>query len=262
LEKREKKLAFPNFRVIVILPIHPEGTYKDSAAIRYIMKWQYDTICRGGKSITQSLGEEFPDENLFDYISFYSLRNYGVLGGRVVVEQIYVHAKLLIVDDRIAIIGSANINDRSLLGDRDSEIAVLVEDDELTPSKMAGRPYMAGKFALSLRLSLWREHLGLDEKDSKLLMDPLIPESYEQLWKATASNNTKLFESVFGALEDTQASIREVSTLEPTINADIMGTLANLKGHLVDYPLNFLKGGLDASVADLDIRVAGDEVFQ
>ncbi len=30
----------------------------------------------------------------------------------------------MIVDDKYAIIGSANINDRSLLGDRDSEIAV------------------------------------------------------------------------------------------------------------------------------------------
>jgi phospholipase D1/2 len=31
----------------------------------------------------------------------------------------------MIVDDIATIIGSANINDRSLLGDRDSEIAVV-----------------------------------------------------------------------------------------------------------------------------------------
>lgn len=36
--------------------------------------------------------------------------------------QIYVHSKLMIVDDRITLIGSANINDRSLLGSRDSEV--------------------------------------------------------------------------------------------------------------------------------------------
>jgi phospholipase D1/2 len=41
-------------------------------------------------------------------------------------EIIYIHAKLLIVDDRYVIIGSANINDRSLLGSRDHEIGVLV----------------------------------------------------------------------------------------------------------------------------------------
>lgn len=36
--------------------------------------------------------------------------------------QVYVHSKIMIVDDRYALIGSANINDRSLLGSRDSEV--------------------------------------------------------------------------------------------------------------------------------------------
>lgn len=36
----------------------------------------------------------------------------------------------MVVDDRFAIIGSANINDRSLLGERDSEIAMLVIDTD------------------------------------------------------------------------------------------------------------------------------------
>jgi len=35
---------------------------------------------------------------------------------------VYVHSKIMIVDDRAALIGSANINDRSLLGSRDSEV--------------------------------------------------------------------------------------------------------------------------------------------
>lgn len=52
--------------------------------------------------------------------------------------------------------GSANINDRSLLGKRDSELAVLVEDRELVPSVMGGQEYTAGKFALSLRLECFR----------------------------------------------------------------------------------------------------------
>ena len=41
-------------------------------------------------------------------------------------ELIYVHSKLLIVDDVLVICGSANINDRSLTGKRDSELAVIV----------------------------------------------------------------------------------------------------------------------------------------
>lgn len=42
-------------------------------------------------------------------------------------ELIYVHSKLLIADDLTVICGSANINDRSLLGSRDSEIAVVIQ---------------------------------------------------------------------------------------------------------------------------------------
>jgi phosphatidylserine/phosphatidylglycerophosphate/cardiolipin synthase-like enzyme len=35
------------------------------------------------------------------------------------------------VDDRLAIIGSANINERSQRGDRDSEIAAVIRDTDL-----------------------------------------------------------------------------------------------------------------------------------
>ncbi|KAL0593512.1 Phospholipase D1, partial [Plecturocebus cupreus] len=48
--------------------------------------------------------------------------------------------------------GSANINDRSLLGKRDSEMAVIVQDTETVPSVMDGEQYQAGRFAQGLRL--------------------------------------------------------------------------------------------------------------
>ncbi|GIY83463.1 phospholipase D1 [Caerostris extrusa] len=62
------------------------------------------------------------------YISFCGLRTHGSLNKKLVTELVYVHSKLLIADDQVAIIGSANINDRSLLGKRDSEIAVVIRD--------------------------------------------------------------------------------------------------------------------------------------
>jgi len=34
----------------------------------------------------------------------------------------------MIIDDQIALIGSANINDRSLNGNRDTELAVVIEE--------------------------------------------------------------------------------------------------------------------------------------
>ena len=58
-----------------------------------------------------------------EFISVNCLRNHDVFNGVPVMNQIYVHAKLMIVDDRVCICGSANINERSMLGDRDSEVA-------------------------------------------------------------------------------------------------------------------------------------------
>ena len=41
------------------------------------------------------------------------------------------------------------------------QIGVLIEDKEPVNSFMGGKPWKAGKFSLTLRLSLWSEHLGL-----------------------------------------------------------------------------------------------------
>lgn len=45
-------------------------------------------------------------------------------------EIIYIHSKLMIIDDEIVLMGSANINDRSLMGTRDSEIAMVIQDNQ------------------------------------------------------------------------------------------------------------------------------------
>ena len=71
-------------------------------------------------------------------------------------ELIYVHSKMIIVDDFSAIIASANINDRSMLGSRDSELGILVQDTRTVESRMDGKHYQAGAFACSLRQSLFR----------------------------------------------------------------------------------------------------------
>lgn len=52
--------------------------------------------------------------------------------------MIYVHSKLMIIDDEVVVCGSANINDRSLMGDRDSEIAIVSRGDDFVESKMNG----------------------------------------------------------------------------------------------------------------------------
>lgn len=70
----------------------------------------------------------FTREEINKYIYFFGLRKGDVLNRIPITEIIYVHSKLMIVDDKRVIVGSANINDRSLLGNRDSEIAICIED--------------------------------------------------------------------------------------------------------------------------------------
>lgn len=65
-----------------------------------------------------------PDE----YIAFYGLWAHAILDSQPKTEIIYIHSKLMIVDDWFVLIGSANINDWSMLGTRDSEIAAIIED--------------------------------------------------------------------------------------------------------------------------------------
>lgn len=43
-----------------------------------------------------------------------------------------------------------------MLGKRDSEMAVIVQDTETVPSVMDGREYQAGRFAQGLRLQCFR----------------------------------------------------------------------------------------------------------
>ena len=62
----------------------------------------------------------------------------------------------MIVDDRRTLIGSANINDRSMLGKRDSELAIIVDDTQFVSGVFGGRDVRVGKFAHSLRMSLFR----------------------------------------------------------------------------------------------------------
>ena len=48
------------------------------------------------------------------------------MDGIPVSEIVYIHSKLLIVDDERVILGSANLNDRSMRGYHDSELAICV----------------------------------------------------------------------------------------------------------------------------------------
>ncbi|KAI9295765.1 phospholipase D/nuclease [Neoconidiobolus thromboides FSU 785] len=155
-----------------------------------------------------------------------------------VTELVYIHSKLMIVDDRVVICGSANINDRSMLGFRDSEVAIIVEDQEMIPSTMAGKEFQVAKFAHTLRCTLFKEHLGLltgtemvnlinfeAGEDLNEVLSPTSPvpshhsgsdvsyhkdevvkdplsESFNHYWFNVSEYNTKAFRKVFRCVPD------------------------------------------------------------
>ncbi|KAI4372496.1 hypothetical protein MLD38_010718 [Melastoma candidum] len=260
-------------RVIIVVPLLPgfQGGIDDggAAAVRAIIHWQYRTICRGNSSILQDLyGMLGPKAH--DYISFYGLRAYGKLfdGGPIATSQVYVHCKIMIIDDTVTLIGSANINDRSLLGTRDSEIGVLIEDKEFVNSSMGGLPWKAGRFSQSLRLSLWSEHLGLRRGEVNQIIDPVIDSTYKDIWMASAKTNTAIYQDVFSCLPNdlihSRTALRESmghwrmklghttidlgispEKLESYQDGDLQRTdpaerLKSIRGHLVSFPLDFM----------------------
>ncbi|GAA4684492.1 phospholipase D-like domain-containing protein [Phytohabitans rumicis] len=86
-------------------------------------------------------------------------------------NPVYVHAKVCVVDDVWASVGSDNFNRRSWTHDSELSCAVLDETrDERAPADPAGLGDGARAFARDLRLRLMREHL--DRSDDAGLIDP------------------------------------------------------------------------------------------
>ncbi|KAF7304896.1 Phospholipase [Mycena kentingensis (nom. inval.)] len=193
-------------------------------------------------------------------------------------ELLYIHSKLMIVDDRRVIMGSANINDRSQKGDGDSEIALVVEDQDFVSARMNGGRYDVARFATSLRRKLFREHLGLippqhphqesekptdfmrpaphenpdemKDKHDRLVADPLADDFWD-LWNGTARKNREVFTELFrpvptNLVRDWKAYDNYVPKVKtghvvPGVSLEhVKQRLAQVRGALVEAPLDFL----------------------
>lgn len=85
---------------------------------------------------------------------------------------IYVHAKVCVIDDVWAAVGSDNLNRRSWTHDSELSCAVIDEArDQGSPADPGGLGDGARRFARELRVRLWREHLGGDVGED-VLIDP------------------------------------------------------------------------------------------
>ncbi|KAL2346716.1 hypothetical protein Fmac_000716 [Flemingia macrophylla] len=177
------------FSVYVVIPMWPEGI-PESGSVQAILDWQRRTMEMMYTDITKALRTKGIKANPRDYLTFFCLGN---REGRKVEEyipseapepdsdysraqksrrfMIYVHAKMMIVDDEYIIIGSANINQRSMDGARDTEIAM----GAFQPRHIAYNEPPRGQI-YGFRRALWYEHLGDLNNDSNIFD---YPESVE-----------------------------------------------------------------------------------
>ena len=141
----------PDLHVIAVVPRYPD---KDGAITRMpALLGQEDVI----RACAAAGGDRF---------AVYDLENHqGV--------PVYVHAKVVVVDDVWAMVGSDNLNRRSWSHDSELSIAVLdAERDPRQPRDPAGLGDGARTFARDLRLKLWREHLDRRDEGTADLLDP------------------------------------------------------------------------------------------
>ncbi|KAK9068289.1 hypothetical protein SSX86_012400 [Deinandra increscens subsp. villosa] len=224
LKIASKIRARERFAVYVVIPMWPEGV-PTGAATQRILFWQNKTMQMMYETIYKAL-VEVGLERVFspqDYLNFFCLGNREAMsphdnaGGESPNSgntpqglarksrrfMIYVHSKGMIVDDEYVIIGSANINQRSLEGTRDTEIAMGAYQPHHTWATKVSNP--RGQI-YGYRMSLWAEHLGLvDDRFTQ-------PESIE--------------------------CVRHVRSLsEANWKQFVADEVSEMRGHLMKYPV-------------------------
>ena len=248
IRKRIEKAYYnkENFRVFVFIPLLPgiPGEIDSSATLQLLLKHIYAGISRNyGMSIIEQL-EKIMGDQWKNYIGFYSLRGHGLVNGEPRTELIYINSQLMIVDDKTVILGSANINDRSMLGSRNSEFAVMINEEPELKTIMNGKDYQAANFAYSFRINLFAGHLGIDPKN-KILEDPLSNE-FLQLIQNTAHNNTFIYRKLWGCYPDDQyLSFNDLQNYKHLSKEELKENYLKEKngiiGHVVEFPLHFLE---------------------
>ncbi|XP_077212445.1 phospholipase D alpha 1 [Tasmannia lanceolata] len=220
--------AGERFTVYVVVPMWPEGV-PESASVQAILDWQRRTIEMMYTDIILALEAKGIEANPKEYLTFFCLGNREMKRSGEYAPQeepeadtdyiraqqarrfmIYVHTKMMIVDDEYIIIGSANINQRSMDGARDSEIAM----GAYQPYHLATRQQPARGQIHGFRLALWYEHLGM-------LDDSFVqPQSVECIRKVNK-------------IADKYWDLYSSETLD-----------RDLPGHLLSYPFGVTSEGL------------------
>jgi phosphatidylserine/phosphatidylglycerophosphate/cardiolipin synthase-like enzyme len=146
----EALAANPELRLIVVIPHHPD---QDG-------RWTLPPNLVGRHDALRMVRDAGGDR-----VAVYGVENHAG-------TPVYVHAKVCVIDDVWASVGSDNVNRRSWTHDSEISCAVLDEAlDERDPRVVDGYGSGARQFARGLRLDLAREHLDRADGDDSDLVD-------------------------------------------------------------------------------------------
>ncbi|KAL7223763.1 hypothetical protein ACSBR1_025254 [Camellia fascicularis] len=235
LKIASKIRAKERFAVYVVIPMWPEGD-PNSGPMQEILFWQNQTMQMMYGIVARELQSmQLFDSHPLDYLNFYCLGNREEMpeeraredtqanGSKISDSEkfqrfmIYVHAKGMIVDDEYTIIGSANINQRSLAGTKDTETAMGAYQPHHTWADKKRHPH--GQI-YGYRMSLWSEHLGILDKYSE------EPESLECVKKVNrvAEDNWKRYTTE-------NFTLLQGHLLKYPIHVDVDGKVGPLPGY-------------------------------
>ncbi|GMN49529.1 hypothetical protein TIFTF001_018683 [Ficus carica] len=240
------------FSVYIVIPMWPEGV-PTSASVQEILFWQGQTMAMMYHVVAEAIKNAGLSDHPQDYLNFFCLgkREASTSESSSHTNQpnenrtlasvqkfrrfmIYVHAKGMIVDDEFIIMGSANINQRSLDGSRDTEIAMGSYQPKHTWATKNSHPH--GK-VYGYRMSLWAEHLGKVEdtfcEPQSLKCVKRVNKIAKQNWKAYVAEENK---EMLGHLMQYPVQISrdgKVSSLKgyeqfPDVGGKVLGTPTTL----------------------------------
>ncbi len=142
----------------------------------------------------------------------------------------------MIVDDCYLIMGSANINDRSLLGSRDSELAIFIEGQPRVPVNTGYDTMYVVEKIHNFRKAIFKEHFGID------IEFPTSEENWTKMY-TIAATNTEFYNLAFKVYPSNQyTNFQSLANRQKELDADyFMQNYRRIVGHAVLYPYNFLK---------------------
>jgi phospholipase D1/2 len=223
----EKVAAREPFACYILLPMWMEGI-PEAGATQGLLYWQRVTIEAMYQQVQEAVNARMANSSDFglkvsDYLNFYCLGTRETAEGSQATgtpttedeqilhntrrHQIYIHSKMMIVDDEVALIGTANINQRSMDGCRDSEIMLT----SWHPDYLATKDSIPKGDIHAFRLHTWASITGVMDDAFR---NPSSPECV----KAMNSIADKNWQRYMG---------------ETTVDMD---------SHLLPFPLEFENG--------------------